>query len=44
MYAFLHGRIIASLVLIAVAFGGWYASKEALFDGYELQLKAQRDK
>lgn len=44
MYAFLQRKIIASLVLITLAVGGWYASENRWLEDYELLAQVQLNK
>lgn len=44
MYAFLQRKIIASLVMITLALGGWYASENRWLEDYELLAQVQLNK
>ncbi|MEP2988374.1 MAG: EAL domain-containing protein [Parasphingorhabdus sp.] len=44
MYAFLQRRIFASLLLVALALGSWYASQNRWLEDYELLAQTQLSK
>lgn len=44
MYAYLQRKIIGSLLLIAVALGGWHASEKRWLEDYELLAQVQLNK
>lgn len=44
MYALVQRKIVASLLLFALAFGGWYASENRWLEDYELLTKVQLNK
>ena len=44
MYALVQRKIAASLMLFALAFGGWYASESRWLEDYELLVQVQLNK